>query len=895
MTAGHASLSLAVVFWHAPQALPVAVATLLALLAAVAWLYPVQLRLVSWPWRAVLPLLRAASLAALAVSLLKPVAVRLASSGERGAVLLIADRSRSMSVIDNQRTPAQLVALADTLGRLPTGVRAAPVAELLGELSRLRVAAQEVEAARDDLDFAMISGRDVEPRQGRLRDVYAAYATAARGLASRTLAVAPDDADLKRRLDEISDVPPSDSDSAWKSQVPARIAKAASSLARYQENADRHLYDSNPQVHQACNEVAKLSRFALAQGALRQPQNGLLAQTAPKMPVAGFLLAERLTADPLLRAGDPASATPGAQPDGFGSDLTGGILAAAAGRTVRAIVLLSDGRQVGGDARRVTGLAPSGVPIFTVGVAAPTPPRDLSLSDVRVPAGAFVGDTITLRAEVRHEGIDNVGADVKFRIADLPEQTQHVDLRAGQPASASFSVELKAALAGAQRIELSVSPLPGEASVENNHVERWIKVMPERIKVAMWAGAPSWDYQYLRSMLGRRPDIQLRDTALAPTSPRLAMPPEEILRQEVIVLFDVPVSALDPAQWDAMLRLVDERGGSVILVAGDGHLPAEYANPIPAAALLPFDLARVQPRFKVWPGEQPAFRFVPDASATGLDVLKLGNDAAGQPRRWEELPPVFQFLHLPPVSEGMFKPRTRALLMEVDSGSPVLLERRLGAGRALFLGINETWRWRYKVGERDQDRFWRQLIHYAAQAPYFANSNSLALDADQVSAHPEEPVHIRARVFDDRGPAASYELQVYEGNNWHSVVKLSPSGNLNAGRYEGFVLLPVGNYELRLAVGREQVSLPLRVAPSDEAEMVNLSGDNDLLRRIAESSGGEFFPLDQLGRLPQRLSRVAETHSRFADLRLWDSPYLFLFVLGCLSAEWAVRKRCGLA
>ena len=56
------------------------------------------------------------------------------------------------------------------------------------------------------------------------------------------------------------------------------------------------------------------------------------------------------------------------------------------------------------------------------------------------------------------------------------------------------------------------------------------------------------------------------------------------------------------------------------------------------------------------------------------------------------------------------KPAIRPLLVERDLGLPVLSESRIGAGRAFFFGANETWRWRQNVGERDQDRFWSQLI-----------------------------------------------------------------------------------------------------------------------------------------------------------------------------------------
>ena len=43
------------------------------------------------------------------------------------------------------------------------------------------------------------------------------------------------------------------------------------------------------------------------------------------------------------------------------------------------------------------------------------------------------------------------------------------------------------------------------------------------------------------------------------------------------------------------------------------------------------------------------------------------------------------------------------------------------------------------------------------------------------------------------------------------------------------------------------------------------------------------------------LADVREKNARPIEYSLWDSPYLFCFVLGCLGTEWALRKRFGLA
>jgi hypothetical protein len=56
-----------------------------------------------------------------------------------------------------------------------------------------------------------------------------------------------------------------------------------------------------------------------------------------------------------------------------------------------------------------------------------------------------------------------------------------------------------------------------------------------------------------------------------------------------------------------------------------------------------------------------------------------------------------------------------------------------------------------------------------------------------------------------------------------------------------------------------------------------------------------LVPLEQVGRLADRLRERAARRSSYVEQRLWDSPYLFVLVVACFAAEWAARKRLGLA
>ncbi len=888
------------VYLHAPTLWPAAVAATAAVVLAVLVLYPAQLSELRWPWRWVLPGLRLLAAVALAISLLKPIAIRPATADERGAVVVLIDRSRSMGVVDNSRTPAQLVALADALGKLPNDVRGDNATGLGAGVERLRGIAADVRGAgRPGLCPRL--GRDIQYRQKRLHDLGGQYSAAALALAQKAESLS-DAEELTRQLSDLASLPDVTSRDPWRVKVPEQIAQAADAVIQYQTSLDDRLYESNSQVRSAADAVAALSRFALVEKALLRP-GGIVDRSGKESALVGFGLAADISPVALLSDQKPAASL-NAAPDGDQSDLTAGIARAVAGRAVRAVVLFSDGRQVGGDATIVSGLTPADVPIYTISAAAPDPPADVSFATVTAPSSVFAGQTLTVKTELRHNGISGPVVDLHCQIGQEPEQVRKIPLQDGKPAEAEFSARL--AKAGAQRIRLWFPPVKGEATADNNRAERWIKVVPERMKVMLVAGAPTWDFQYVRHALSGLPEVQLKDYILDPANARLYIPPADLLAQDVIVLFDVPAAAFDEKRWDAIERVAQVAGGSVILVGGPSHLPAEYYKSAPTALMLPFR-APFKPVWSVSPLEEPAFHFDPLPEAESLEFLKLAREPEvpetdAEPRRWEQLPGFFRFLQLPEIHDDKnWKPAARPLLVEEESRLPVLTEMRLGAGRTFFVGFDETWRWRFRTGGRDQDHFWWQLIQYASEEPYFVRDGPLSLDVDKVAVEPGQSIHIRARIAEEvSDPQPTYSLDILRDARVISQQPLAPNGPAGSGRFAASVTLAAGDYELRWTVigaGKRlhAARIPLHVAATSEAELADLSGDSKMLRKLAGASGGEFLTLEQVNRLPERLSASSDAHARYAELRLWDSPWLFALVVGCLGTEWALRKRVGLA
>jgi len=63
---------------------------------------------------------------------------------------------------------------------------------------------------------------------------------------------------------------------------------------------------------------------------------------------------------------------------------------------------------------------------------------------------------------------------------------------------------------------------------------------------------------------------------------------------------------------------------------------------------------------------------------------------------------------------------------------------------------------------------------------------------------------------------------------------------------------------------------------------------------MAEVSGGKFYEKDQIGNLVTDLELAERQKEKTKEIQLWNHPILLILFVGCLSAEWAIRKRAQL-
>lgn len=936
--------------------------------ALAVWLYlPDTRALRRWPATA-LPVLRAAAIVLMALILLQPILRFTRTGREKSTLIFFIDTSKSMSVTDTGISPARAEEIARGL-KLRERARE-------GSPDDLRARAGELLEA---LEAVAAPGTDTADWRAGLESVSGPAA----GL-SRTL----------RDLD-VTHIPASDRVMSLREQAIETAGLLKDKLARFEKKEDekaaeslvRLARDAKPSAEKLTEQIGTLAhaiekgtrrdavssgpanstRMELALHALTSTKLGIIKELAKAHDIRAFALSGAAEHFDLVREGGPASleeARLDLKPTGDASDLAGSVLAgvneiagatadASGTRPVAGVVVLSDGRQTGPGSPLETAaaLGARGIPVYAVGVGSKGEPRDAAIAKLSAPESVFKGDTIVLEVALSMSGIP-----VERVPVTLTEGPRTVEIKNAPVDDAAGWVRFEVPTAeapGIRRFKVSLPVFDKEATLGNNCRDAIVKVVDDKLRVTVVFEYPRWELRFLRNLIwrNRKMDLDVVSYVEEPALKRLGRRREEIMKSSVFVLDDVAVDRLTPEDRKNLVEFVSRRGGTIIMIAGPDHLPAEYlvtggvrgAHPPLGGApngrngngriddLLPFR-AGARGAWRVRdPGEEPFTLAL--APAGRAEAFMRMTDAAAPDEDpegfWSGLPGFFEY-----VAAGEVAPGTKVLLKVRETGDPILMVKRYGLGKVIFLAMHETWRWRYKVADRDHGRFWGGVLRFAAERPFAVKDRFVSLDADRAVYSPGEPVNVRARVLDASGlpldakdlvcvleprsvgllgqgrparrdaeddeaagPAPKrivrrpLEESVERGGVYHAT--FGAEGALPTGDY----VLRVESPALRALYGGEAggATLEISIRRDAEGEFVDTRFSEETLAGMARASFGRYLDISEIGELSEAVGKGGQERTTVTRVELWSSYYVYALVLGLLSAEWILRKRLGLA
>ncbi len=570
-----------------------------------------------------------------------------------------------------------------------------------------------------------------------------------------------------------------------------------------------------------------------------------------------------------------------------------------------AVVLISDGRANRARAsaeRAAKALAGRGIKVHAVLAGSAEPNdlvRDVAVRDLRAPARVFAGNRPEVRVVVAALGVKGKPFD-----AVLTLNGKEVDRRRIMPAADQTAEELvftpQAGEPGLARIALQVAPLEGELITTNNRAETAVRVAEGDVRVLYLDGRIRPEGKFIARVLDEAKEIDLDRRLLIGGSTSRgrgvagAPAPDEVDAFNVVVLGDLPASALDPATVARVAERVREGKLSVLALGGLSAFGAGGWAATPLAGILPFAI-------RDGDGQAPGpIRFRPTADGAGHFIFKAekgpGPFSPGGAAAFDALPPLTGASAVGPLQAAA------RLLAESPDGTPLMAVREFGRGRVAAVTADSTWQWVLAPGDTHgaevHRRLWRQLVLWlagrdarpqadlwiATDRPRYLLTDPDSPPAAEVTVHAvgaSMPREVRLTMPD--GASRLIQLAPADGD-WRATVPLSAAGIHRLG--------------VEVAIGNETRRAEAECAVEQrDFETAAVLADSEAMQRIARAGGGTFRRIDGLTALLADLAAGLPPQFEPVERRcpIAGGGIFLAVVVALLAAEWFLRRKWGAA
>ncbi len=596
-------------------------------------------------------------------------------------------------------------------------------------------------------------------------------------------------------------------------------------------------------------------------------------------------------------------------PTALDTDYLGAIEARIEEDHPAAIVLLGDGADRAELGRAFDGAEEAGVRASTAGLTVPVyavplggaVEGDLAVRIGAVAPFAFVRRPIELPVAVRSDS-DGPG-EVTVTLERDGERIAARTVPLAADGSGEVSFEITPDEVGYLTLEVSVPPAADDPIPGNDRDATTIRVIRDRTRVLQLAGHPSWDVRYLRRFLKTDPNVDLisfyilRDAPMfgayrsAPISliefPHEQLFGEDLAGFDLVVLQNFALESL-PGLFVGRNEYADNlddfvrAGGALLVVGGDRSFGD--AEPGPLDDMLPVDrgVAGSAP-------EGPA-RLVPTAAGLRHPVMGLAGDEEAVADAWSALAELSSY-------NAVGAPRDGAVVLATagDGDRPALAVCQHGKGRVMTLASDGSWRWAIEGEGHAHTRFWHNAVRWLVRDE---SARRLEVRPHAENLRPGEEIRLvcRALTAEYAGRAgAALAVRVTDLSGVGTPVSLDGVADADGSWVVTVPAQPPGTYQVELTSASE----PDRVARArftvrgSHAELRSPAGRPELLRALAESTGGQLLDPDgamedlSLDGLTDR-----EIRRRIAD-PAWDRWWWLLVAALPLALDWFLRRRWG--
>ena len=569
------------------------------------------------------------------------------------------------------------------------------------------------------------------------------------------------------------------------------------------------------------------------------------------------------------------------------------------GQSLAGIWVISDGAHNTGVQPRTVGseLSNAGVPLYFYGVGI-TSPRDIIITEMDAPPAAFLEDELLVRVRVRSQGL--AGENGQLILTLNGETVAEETVAFGPDGEQQIPLRFKTNVAGDFELKASMAARDDETDPNNNEAARRLRVVDEKIKVLFVEQSPRWDFRYLHAVLTRDRRVEAKtlllegDPALAreENTPYLESFPEnkkDLFEYDVVVLGDVDPKRLTVTQMENLNEFVSRFGGAFVMIAGRKFSPHAYMD-TPVADMLPVEFEKGTDGSGGESIADKPIRVQLTALGKVDPMLNLVGEGEDSITLWDDLPPIYW------VAQVDSKPGAEVLMVdpnqETDHGKlPIIARHRYGLGQVLYVGTDNTWRWRRNVGDLYYTRFWGQISQRMAQQRFIGADKRTQISLNSQNYMTGDRVRAYARLyqegyepFDEEEVSGVYTSA--DGRQSEVMLKVVVG---QPGLFFGEFIAPAaGQYQFHLEPSPETKRDFTVVEAS--LEMAETAMNANLMENLATLTKGRFFREEDLHELPGAIKAERVGVQSRMEVELWSTPLYFILILLVVTVEWVVRK-----
>ncbi|MFO0965517.1 MAG: VWA domain-containing protein [Gemmataceae bacterium] len=626
------------------------------------------------------------------------------------------------------------------------------------------------------------------------------------------------------------------------------------------------------------------------------------------------------------------------------------------GSALTAVIMVTDGvttreesiKEVADHAKR------AGVPLIFLGIGDDHEIQNLELDGLQVDDTIYLGDTALFQAKLIGKGFKDLEVPIILKLKERDGREKEVDRIKkrvdpdGKPVK--FTLAHKPGEAGKKTYVIEVE-LPKADKKESGpsklRLERTIEVIEtKKIKVLYVEGQPRYEFRYIKTLLEREnpdekkgksieirvllldgdPDWHRTDRTALADFPATR---EDLEAYDVIIMGDC--DPRHPKLGDARLKMIADyvqgddgkgkrkssrNGAGILFIAGPFFNPHSYRD-TPLGPLLPVEPLAAKPPPEPEENKE-TFKLKWTTLGRLNNLFKLVPDDIESSNIWDKLKPMYWYAKSLKAKERAEVLATHpAAAGGAEGKHPLIVQQLVGAGRSMFFGFEETWRWRFRVDEVQYNRFWIQAMRYMArvrqnrtelrldrQTPYREGETIKITvtfpDSMPGFAGPKEDPTAEVVVKGDFTPPAKDKEEGGAPRSEPLQVMLSKVGGSLATYEATLPKARAGKYNFKLYTPDVRKLQPDGERPSAEAtvvmppqELEDLRLNRAELLDAAQKTRGKLYTLGDVDRLLEELPEPERPNlgSTMSRQKIWNHWLVFALAVLLFSGEWIMRKR----